>query len=115
MKKYFAILVLALASACASVSNLSPNAAIAATYSSVEILVDQATGAVRRGRMSPEQGQKVLEKSQKARVKIAQAEEALKVCGLDIKNCDSVQKILDQVQPILLEMERDLRAKEAAK
>jgi len=112
MKKFLAALLIAVSAACTTVSDLSPNAAIAASYQTVEVLVDQAAGAVVRGRISPEQGEKVLAKSKKARATIAEAENALKVCGLDIKNCNSVQKILDQVQPLLLEMERELRAKE---
>ena len=112
MKKMFMALVASILMACASPGDLSPNGSIAMAYQSVEIIVDQATGAVSRGRMSPEQGMKVLAKSKQAREKIADAEKALKVCGLDVKNCDSFQKILDQVQPMLLEMERDLRAKE---
>lgn len=97
--------------ACASPS-LSPNGAIAAAYSSVEVVVDQATTAVLRGRISPEQGEKIKAQSVKARATIKEAEDALKLCGLDVKNCDSVQKILDRVQPLLIEMERELQKKE---
>lgn len=112
MKRFLATLLIALASACTTMQDLSPNAAIVAATSSVEILVDQATGAVSRGRMSPEKGQTIVVKAKKALKKINEAEDALRICGVDIKNCNSVQKILDQVQPLLLEMERDLRAKE---
>lgn len=112
MKRFLATLLIVISAACTTISDLSPNAAIAASYQTVEVLVDQATTAVLRGRITPEQGVKVKQTSEKARAKIAQAEEALKVCGLDIKNCDSVQKILDQVQPLLIEMERELQKKE---
>jgi hypothetical protein len=112
MKKFLIAVILAFSAACTTTQGLSPNAAIAASYQTVEVLVDQAAGAVVRGRMSPEQGEKVLAQSRKARATITEAENALKLCGVDIKNCDSVQKILDRVQPILLEMERELRAKE---
>lgn len=111
MKKIFLSLMAAFLVACAS-PNLSPNGAIAAAYSSVEVVVDQATTAVLRGRISPEQGEKIKAKSVKARATIKEAEDALKLCGLDIKNCDSVQKILDRVQPMLIEMERELQKKE---
>lgn len=112
MKKLFAAILIALTASCASMSDLSPKAAIAASYATVEVLVDQTTGAVVRGRMSREQGSKIVIKAKKAVDTIAKAEDALKVCGVEVKNCDSVTKILDQIQPLLLEMERDLRAKE---
>lgn len=112
MKRFLATLLIAVTAACTTIQDLSPKAAIAASYATVEVLVDQATGAVVRGRMSPDQGTKVAVKAKKAVETIAKAEDALKLCGVEVKNCDSVQKILDQVQPLLLEMERDLRAKE---
>lgn len=112
MKKLFLSLFAALLVACAAPTNLSPNGAIAAAYSSVEVVVDQATTAVLRGRISPEQGEKIKAQSVKARATIKEAEDALKLCGLDVKNCDSVQKILDRVQPLLIEMERELQKKE---
>lgn len=110
LKKFIAAVTIVLA-ACAS-GSLSTNGALAASYSAVEIYIDQATTGVLRGRISPEQGEKVKAISVKARAKLKDAEEALKLCGVDIKNCDSFQKILDQVQPMLIEMERELNKKE---
>lgn len=112
MKKYLAILLIAIVSACTTIQDLSPKGAITASYQSIELLVDQATTAVLRGRISPEKGTAVLVKAKKARSTVEEAEKALALCGVEVKNCDSVQKILEKLQPLLLEMERDLQAKE---
>lgn len=112
MKKFIAAFLIAVSAACTTVGDLSPRGAITASYQTVEVLVDQTTTAVARGRISQEQGFKVLELSRKARQSIGKAEQALVACGTDLKNCNSVSKILEEVQPILLEMERELRAKE---
>lgn len=112
MKKLLAALLVALSAACTTLGDLSPRGAITASYQTVEVLVDQATTAVARGRLSQEKGFKVLELSRKARQSIGKAEQALVACGTELKNCDSVTKILEEVQPLLLEMERELRAKE---
>lgn len=112
MKKLVCALLIFFSVGCTTMSDLSPNAAIAAAYQSVELIVDQATGAVLRGRITPEQAEKILAQSKKARQTISDAETALAICGPTARDCNNVQKILDRVQPILLEMERELRTKD---
>lgn len=103
MKRLLVIFALFLAS-CAT----QPNAQILMAYDSVNAYVSATNTSLQRGRITPDQAAKASVNAKKARDTVDTAAVALGNC----KPPCSPEKILQSLQPTLLELERDLRARE---
>ena len=103
MKRLLVALVIFLA-ACAS----GPNAQIQMAYDSINAYVLTTKTSLERGRITPDQAAKASANAKKAR-------EAVDSASLAIGSCKppcNPETILQNLQPTLLELERELRARE---
>ncbi len=111
MKRLFLIFAAALLAACASMPDLRAQVSVA--QSGVNSYLAFHEQGFARGRISGAEAVKAGERAKQANARIDDVRKAIALCP-DLKNCSSAQSLLDNLSPSLLELERELRAKEAA-
>jgi hypothetical protein len=109
MKKFLAIVLVALVSACASVK---PEGQLKAAYDTTNAYVELTKSSLARGRITPDQAAKASANAKKAQAKIDQAAAVLATCK---PPCSDYTDIMKGLQPTLLELEAELRKKEVQK
>lgn len=100
------LLIFALLTACATTQ---PNSQIMMAYDVVNAYVNSTGSALQRGRITPDQAALASRNAKRARDTVDAAAIALGNCKPPCKPED----ILQGLQPTLLELERELRAREA--
>lgn len=110
MERLFAI-VLALALAACATLDLRGQVSVA--QASVDGYLAFHEQALARGRISGADAVKAGERAKSTNAKIEDIRKAMAAC-VDLTNCTSATGLLTNLQPSLLELEKDLRAKEAA-
>jgi hypothetical protein len=105
-----AICALALLAACAT---LSMPAQLKAGYDTVTAYQAVVTQALDRDRITAAQGEQALANSRKAKATLDQARIVLAGCKPDVP-CTEYADLMQALQPSLLELERQLRARELA-
>lgn len=108
MKRLFILLAAVLLAACATVN---PRAQIDLAYSTVNSYVDATKVALARGRITPDQAVKAADNADLALKKLALAREVLSGCAA--QPCADFTALMNGLQPNLLELERELRARES--
>ncbi len=91
----------------------STNEALRTAYDSVDAYVQVVTASLARGRITEAQAEKASASAKKARESINTAAAAFRACE-PAKPCVVYADLMKGLQPALLELERDLRAKEGA-
>jgi hypothetical protein len=110
MKKLILIACALLLAACAS-GPPSINTQLKAGYDTTTAYADLARTSLLRGRITPDQAAKASANAKKARDTLDAAGLALAACKPEAP-CTEYTNIMQALQPSLLELERELRAKE---
>jgi hypothetical protein len=108
MKRLILAFLISLLVACATVSQ---NSQLKFAYDTVSAYTDSTATALMRGRITPDQASKASANAKKARDAVDTAAIALAKC---VSPCDP-STILNGLQPTLIELEKELRAREGAK
>lgn len=110
MKRLFLLVAALLLAACATI-DLRDH--VSAAQSGIDAYLSFNEQALARGRISGAEAVKAGQRALKANADLDAVRKAMAAC-VDLKNCASATSLLSNLQPNLLELERDLRAKEAA-
>jgi hypothetical protein len=108
MKRFLAIAVLAVLTACASVAP-SVNGQLKAAYDTTNAYVEVTKTSLQRGRITPEQAARASANAKNALAKIDMAAAVLATCK---PPCNDYVTIMQGLQPSLLELEAELRKRE---
>jgi hypothetical protein len=109
MKRLFAICALLFLTACAA-TTVTVNHSLQGGYQLINSYVTVMYSAYQRGRIDEPTARTAIERARKAEEVVDAAVVALGACKPPA--CDPTQ-ILQSIQPMLMELERDLRAEQA--
>lgn len=112
MKKFLAIMLLTILTACANVPSLTGQ--LKTGYDTVAAYVDLTSNSLQRGRISIMQAEKASANSKKVLATLDQANIALSLCKVELP-CTDYLNLLQALQPSLLELEMELRKTEGEK
>lgn len=110
MKRLFAILLVALLTACASAP---VGGSLETAYNTVDAYRQIVQVSLQRGRITPDQAASASAKARGAVAKIDAARAALKAC-LPPAACTEYLTLMQSLQPTLYEMEAELRKQQGA-
>lgn len=111
MKRFILFAAALLLAACASMPDLRQQVGFA--QAGVNSYLGYHEQALARGRISGAEAVKAGERAKQTNARIDEVRKALAAC-VDLTKCASAQTLLTNLQPNLLELERELREKEAA-
>lgn len=113
MKRLVMFLCAVLLAACASMPD--PRAQIALAQSTVDSYVTFVAGRKARGLVGQAEANAAADRAERAMAGIAEVRKALALCAPAAPTCQPFTLSMQTLQPTLLELERELRAKEGAK